>query len=97
MTISTETPAAEGYWTIQVVNQDRGQIGRRYVCRAQDDRQAQSIALLLAGSGRTTVGFDYHRIDNPVGQYARDLAIGQSELVQSADMWAALGSARQAG
>ncbi len=58
VTNPASAPAAngEGYWTIQIINQDRSQVGGRFLCHASGDRQAQSIALLLAGSGRTTVG-----------------------------------------
>jgi hypothetical protein len=94
MTISeTSSTAADGYWTIQVVN--RGQIGGRYVCHAHDDAEAQAIAGHLAGSDMGVVGYDYHRINNPHGRYARTLAMGQWERIDSPDTWAVLQSARR--
>jgi|WetSurMetagenome_2_1015567.scaffolds.fasta_scaffold86335_3 hypothetical protein len=96
MTVTITFPtAADGYWTIQVVNRDRGQIGRRYVCHAHDDAEAQAIAGQLAGSAIGIVGYDYHRIDNPHGRYARTLAMGQWEIIDSPDTWAVLQSARR--
>ena len=88
MTTPASAPAAsgEGYWTIQIINQDRSQVGDRYLCHASGDRQAQSIALLLAGSGRTTVGYDYHRVGKPAGGAA--LAMGQSLSIDSPEAWA---------
>ncbi len=88
-------PAPDGYWTIQVILQDRNQIGRRFVCRASGDVQARSMATNLTGSTRATVGYDYHRIDNPHGKYALDLTIGQSQAVEDPDRWAVLGAARR--
>lgn len=88
MTTPTSAPTGdEGYWTIQIVNQDRSQIGGRYLCHALNDRQAQSIALRLAGSGRTIVGYDYHRIAKPRGS---TVAMGQSQSIDSPDAWAAM-------
>ena len=49
--------------------------------------QAQSIALRLAGSGRTVVGYDYHRIEKPLGS---TVAMGQSQTIDSQGAWAAL-------
>jgi hypothetical protein len=86
---------AEGYWTIQIVNQDRSQAGRRYVCHAAGDAQARSIAQILAGSARTTVGYDYHRIDNPHGAHALRLGVGQSEIVHDPAAWTVLNAARR--
>ena len=81
---------AEGCWTIQIVLQDRNQVGHRYVCRARNDTQAQSIALQLAGSSRSTVGYDYHRMINPSALYAKDLALGCSQSIDNPETWAAL-------
>lgn len=85
----------DGYWTIQVVNRDRAEIGRRYLCHARNDIDAQSIAGRLAGSDRGVVGYDYHHIGNPPGRYADALAMGQSEPIDDADAWAALQAARR--
>ena len=87
--------STDGYWTIQVVNADRNAAGRRFVCRAQDDSQAQSIAGHLSGSDRGVLGYDYHRIDNPIGLHARTLGVGQSEAIHDGDTWAALQTARR--
>ena len=96
MTTPTDSAtAAEGYWTIEVVNRDRDQLGRRYVCHAHDDAEARAIAGHLTGSGREVGGYDYHRIDNPHGQHARTLAIGQSESIDNPDTWAVLKAARR--
>ena len=91
----TASAGADGYWTIQVVNRDRAEGGRRYICHAGDDGQAQAIAGHLAGAGSGVVGYDYHRIDNPKGRYACALAVGQSEPVDDADAWAVLKAARR--
>ena len=91
----TAVAGADGYWTIQLVNHDRAEIGQRYVCHAWDDDQAQSIAGHLAGSANAAVGYDYHRINNPHGRYARALAIGQSEPIEDSDVWAVLQAARR--
>ena len=88
-------PDTEGYWTIQIIQQDRAQTGHRHACHARDDAQAQSIALLLAGSARSTVGYNYHRINNPTGKYALAMAVGQSETVNSPEAWTALQAARR--
>ncbi len=96
MSPKTSAPSAtDGYWTIQVVNADRNAAGRRFVCRALDDFQAQSIAGHLSGSDRGVLGYDYHRIDNPAGLHARTLGVGQSEAIFDGDTWAALQSARR--
>ena len=96
MTITTTSPtAAGGYWTIQVVNRDSGQVGRRYVCHAHDDAEAQVIAGRLAASAMGNAGYHHHRIDNPHGRYARTLAMGQWESIDSPDTWAVLQSARR--
>ncbi len=93
VTNPASAPAAngEGYWTIQIINQDRSQVGGRFLCHASGDRQAQSIALLLAGSGRTTVGYDYHRVGKPAGGAA--LAMGQSQSIDSPEAWARISKA----
>lgn len=96
MTVTkTALAAADGYWTIQIVNRDRAEIGARYVCHAWDDDHAESIAGHLADSDDGVVGYDHHRIDNPHGRYARALAIGQSEPIHDADAWAVLQAARR--
>ncbi len=101
MTTSAIAPApssaADGFWTIQIIQQNRAETGRRYVCRAADDMEARSIAMLLAGSARTVVGYDYFRFDNPAGVHALTLDIGQSERVESPEAWSAFESARQGG
>ena len=90
MTKPAPTAAATdaGYWTIQIINQDRSQTGGRYLCHAAGDRQAQSIALLLAGSGRTTVGYDYHRVGQP--RASDVLVMGQSQIIDTAEAWTRL-------
>lgn len=95
MTIGIELPASDGYWTIQIVNRDHSEIGRRYVCHAQDDAAAMALAGRLAGSSKTVAGYDYHRIDNPHGRYARELTVGQSEAIDDPDTWAVLQAARR--
>ncbi len=85
--------ASDGYWTIQMICQDRSEVGPRYVCHALDDADARLIAGRLPGA--TRVGYDSYRIDNPVGRYARALEIGQSESVDDPDLWAVLQSARR--
>lgn len=85
MTSPDTTADGPGYWTIQIVQQDRDQIGGRYLCHAEGDRQAQSIALRLAGSARTTVGYNYHRIDPPQGMAG--LAMGSSQSIDSPEVW----------
>jgi hypothetical protein len=101
MTTAKASPAAassvDGYWTIEIISQDRSRQGDRYVCHAQDDGHAKSIAGHLAGSARTTVGYDYHRIDNPAGRYARALTVGQSERIDDSGAWTALSAARRGG
>ena len=87
--------AAEGYWTIQIIDSKAAAPGRRYVCHAHDDAEAQSIAGHLAGSATSVVGYDYHRIDNPHGRYARALGLGQSEPIDDPDAWAVLQAARR--
>ena len=82
--------AAEGCWTIQIVNQDRTQVGRRYVCHARDDVQARAIAGRLAGSSRSIVGYDYHRLASPSALYATDLKLGGSQSIDNPETWAAL-------
>ena len=94
MTIATSpASASDGYWTIQMICQDRTQVGPRYVCHARDDADARLIAGRLPGA--TRVGYDSYRIDNPAGRYARTLEIGQSESVDDPDLWAALEGARR--
>lgn len=87
-------PPTDAYWTIQVVNADRSAAGRRFVCRANGDAEARSIAGHLSGADRGVLGYDYHRIDNPAGLHARTLGIGQSEAIHDGETWAALLSAR---
>lgn len=91
----TTLAATDGYWTIQVVNRDRSETGRRYVCHAWDKSHAESIAGHLAGSSMGVVGYDCHRIDNPHGRYARALAIGESEPIDDAGVWTVLEAARR--
>ena len=91
----TAIAGAAGYWTIQVVNRDRDEIGRRYVCHAWDNGHAQSIAGHLAGCAMGVVGYNFHRIDNPHGRYARALAIGESEPIEDAAVWTVLEAARR--
>ena len=95
-TTSAPKAGAEGYWTIQVVEQDRAKDGRRFVCHAAGDLEARGIAGHLAGSDRATVGYDYYRFDNPAGPHALALAIGTSESVASSEAWAAFTAARRA-
>jgi hypothetical protein len=97
-TTKAASAGADGYWTIQIVDRnerDRTGNGRRYVCHAWDDGHAQSIAGRLAGPDIGVVGYDYHRINNPHGRYARALAIGQSEAIEDPDVWAVLKAARR--
>lgn len=91
----TSPTAAEGYWTIQVIRSNRGEVGPRYVCHAADAAAADGIAGHLTGSSAGVVGYDIHRIDNPRGPHALVLGLGQSESVASADAWAVLQSARR--
>jgi len=91
----TAAAAEDGYWTIQVVNRDRAEIGLRYLCLAHDGAGARSIAGRLAGSARGVVGYDYHRIDNPRGRHASALGVGQSEPVNDAAAWGVLQAARR--
>jgi hypothetical protein len=93
--MTTSPRAADGYWTIQLVHRDRDQTGKRYACRARDDLAARTIAGHLAGSGRDAMGYDYHRFDNPAGQFALTLDLGQSERIDEPDAWAALQAARR--
>ncbi len=96
MTIAKTAPAAKGgYWLIQIVNRDRREIGRGYVCHARDDAQAQSIAGHLAGAARGVAGYDYHPIDDPHGPHARVLSVGACEPVHEAAAWAALRAPRR--
>ena len=92
---TAESPAvaSDGYWTIQMICQDRAQVGLRYVCHAQDDAGARLIAGRLPGA--TRVGYDSYRVDNPVGRYALTLEIGQSESVDDPELWAVLQNARR--
>ena len=88
-------PAAEGYWTIQVIRRERAEVGPRYVVHASDAAAAGSIAGHLTGASPTVVGYDIHRIDNPLGPHARVLALGQSESISDPDAWAVLKAARR--
>ena len=91
MTIAdTRSIPADGYWTVQVVTRDPGQIGRRYLCRAQDDLQVKAMAGHLAGAARGVVGYDYRRIDPSRALQAPSLSIGQSVSIEGADLWATL-------
>lgn len=87
--------ATDGYWTIQIMNRERNDQGPRFVCHAHDDEQARSMAGHLAGSGRDVVGYDYHRINNPHGRYARALGIGESERIVDTETWSVLQAARR--
>jgi hypothetical protein len=96
MTIAkTPSRAASGYWTVQVVNRDPDQVGRRYLCRARDDRQAVSMAGHLAGSARSVAGYDYHRLDGSQQLHAPALHMGQSVGIDSPALWAALQAPRR--
>ena len=88
--VAAPIAVAEGCWTIQIVHQDRHMVGARYVCHARDDIQARSIAGTLAGSGRSIVGYDYHRLANPSALYATDLKVGNSLSIDNPETWAAL-------
>ncbi len=92
---SAADPAAEGYWTIEVIRRDRQEGGKRFVCHARDAAEARTLAGHLSGADIGSVGYDYHRIDNPAGRYARDLELGQSEQVQDSEVWGVLASARR--
>jgi len=94
-TAKTSSAAGDGYWTIQIIGGDGVEAGRRFVCHAHDEAQAQTIAGHLAGAGREVKGFDYHRIDNPVGRYQLALAVGQSERVHDMAAWAVFEAARR--
>ncbi len=91
----SDLAGTDGYWTIEVVNRERSETGRRYVCHALDRGHAESIAGHLAGSGAGAAGYDCHRVDNPHGRYARALAIGESEPIEDATVWTVLEAARR--
>jgi len=92
---TTRPPAAEGYWTIQVIRQERAEVGPRYVVHASDAAAAGSMAGHLAGASAAVVGYDIYRIDNPHGAHARQIALGQSESIIDPDAWAVLQAARR--
>ncbi len=95
MVTTKDLAAAGGYWTVQVINKDRDQVGLRYVCHAHDDQEARDIAGQLSGQGNGGAGYDYHRINNPVGRHTRDLGFGESERIGDPDTWAVLQAARR--
>lgn len=94
-THETSAIDAEGYWTIQIIHRDRDRIGKRYACHARDDLTARGIASHLAGSGRDVTGYDYFRFDNPQGQFACALELGQSQPIDDPAAWTALQAARR--
>ena len=92
---NTSPPAAEGYWTIQVILSQRAEVGPRFVIHAADAAAATGIAGHLTGASSAVVGYDIFRIDNPTGPHARVLALGESQSITDADAWAVLQSARR--
>ena len=94
-TANTSAVAAGGYWTIQLINRNRDEVGRRYACHAHDEDEARHIAGHLVGALRAAEGYDYHRIDNPAGRHALDIGMGQSVSIDSRETWTVLQSARR--
>ena len=75
---------------------------------ARDAKSWKEVTHTLKGAARgigafamadaaspTVVGYDIHRIDNPLGPHARVLALGQSESISDPDAWAVLKAARR--
>ncbi len=91
----TSPPAAEGYWTIQVIRRERAEVGPRFVVHASDAATAGSMAGQLIGASPAVVGYDIYRIDNPHGLHARVIDLGQSESITDPEAWAVLKAARR--
>lgn len=81
----------EGYWAVEVRLGDADAVRPMYLCHAASDREAGRMAAHLMGSTNAVRGFNYYRLETPIGDRPADSlpALGAHQAV-TADAWPAL-------
>lgn len=87
-----------GYWAVEIRQSDAAGLGKRYLCRAQDEASARAIAARLMGSALSVRGFSSYWIElDRLEQTRSDLPpLGEHQLVSGAGEWLTLMAAHEA-